>query len=187
MKLLGSTYVSECVLINKGLYAIADKYNAIDRGSYIHVSLQTALSGYGFVIPRIKKDGGLIPIDMEMLDSLIRGRYTVYSSLDDIFVIVSINGDYIKDTQSWSDDTRVEFFVPVGIVSGFDLNSPTKGVLSFTKNFQIASTKCSSLLIGRSNIKFNSPVNLEDAVLSAISPFISSRLNFYTGRIVGSL
>lgn len=187
MNLLGSTYVNECVLVNKGVYGIADKFSTLDRGDSIHVSIQTALTGYGFTQPKIKKDGELHPINIGSVDAIIKGRYPIYSNLDDIFSVVTINGDFNKATQSWSSNTRVEFFTPKGIVSGFDLSSPTKGTLSFVKEFSLELTPCSSFSIGCQTVNFGYQMSLGKAVLEMIKPFIGSKSDFYTGRIRGSL
>lgn len=183
MRFEGSGYVDECIVVGKGVYGIADKFSAIDKGDKIHVSLQTAVSGYGFVQPTIKKNWDLVSFDSSAVDSVLKGRYPIYSRLNDIFAVVTVDGDYIKSTDSWSDNTRVEFYVPGGLLYGFDVNSPTKGVLSFCREVMLESTMCSFFLMGKNKLEFKFNLPLKDAVLKAIAPNINSKSDFYRARV----
>lgn len=183
MRFEGNVYVDDCIVASKGVYGIADKFSVIDKGDKVHVSLQTAVSGYGFVQPTIKKNWDLVSFGSSDVESVLKGRYPIYSRLTDIFAIVTVDGDYIKGKDTWSDNTRVEFYVPGGLLYGFDVNSPTKGVLSFCREVMLESTLCSCFLVGKERLEFNRGVTLRDAVLMAVAPNLNSKLDFYRARV----
>lgn len=186
MRFVGNQYVEDCIAVQRGVYGIPEEFSVLDKGDRIHVSIQTALAQNEFTTPVIRKSGNLISFDSSSVEAVLRGRYPIYSKLNDIFAVVTINGDFMKGTNSWSETTRVDFYTPENLLGGLDVNSPTKGLLSFVKPAYLDSTLCTGLAIGGKGICFPSPVPLGRAVLELVTPHISSKLDFYRARVRGT-
>ena len=183
MRFVGNQYIDDCVLVGNEAYAITEEFSAVNRGDKIHVSIQTAITGYGFVAPKVRRNGTLQSFSASEVDALLKGRYSIYFSLDDIFAVVVINGDYIKSNNCWSEDTRVELYTPDTLLSGLDLTNPTKGVLSFIREHSLELTSCTGLCIGSSRLSFTAPVQLRYAILEALPlSSVYSKSAFYIRR-----
>ena len=182
MRVQGGKFIDDCVCVSTGVYAIADEFSVLNKEDRVHVSLQTSLNGVGFALPKIKKGGALHDFPKSAVDSVVAGRYPIYTSLEDIFVVVTVSGDLIKGTNEWSDKTQICLYSPGDVVSGFSAKSPTKGSIAFTREHSIELTPCSRLTLGDTTVTFDCAVSLKDAILAVLKGMISSKNEFYMWR-----
>lgn len=181
MRLVSNTYVEDFICMDNGVYGIADEFKSVRRFNNIHLSIQTCITGYGFVIPRIRTKGQLVPLE-GYVNKAISGRYPIYSSLDDSFLVVRIEGDFGCTSGQWAKDTRVEFFTLNQVVGGMSLQSPQKGVISLTREVSLESVPVKSFTIGKKVLMLDNPIPLRDMILTAIQPYIQCKSDFYKGR-----
>lgn len=181
MRRMGNSYVDDFVCLDAGVFGIADEFYSIQRGNKLHVSLQTFITGYGFVVPRIRTNGQLIPLEGNV-DKAITGRYPIYTNLDEAFIVVKVDGDLDTQTGIWSENTQVEFFSPDKTVSGADLASPQKGVIMFKRETRLGYTPVSCFMIGRKSLVLDSAVPLRNMILAVITPYVGSKKEFYLAR-----
>lgn len=181
MRLVGNTYVEDFICLDNGVYGIADDFKSLQSASKIHVSIQSCITGYGFVTPRIRTNGKLIPLTGHV-ERAISGRYPIYSSLDDAFIIVRINGDLDLNTGEWSRGTRVEFYTLGNIVDGMSITSPQRGVISLVREIPLEEAQVRSFTMGSKYLVLDTAIPLKDMILTVIKPYVSSKVDFYKGR-----
>lgn len=181
MRLVGNTYVDDFVCLDNGVYGIADEFKSLRRLDKVHVSIQTCITGYGFVMPRIRTNGKLVPLE-GYVEKAISGRYPIYSSLDDSFIVVRVEGDLDCTLGKWTDSTRVEFFTLNQVVGGMSLQSPQKGVISLTREVSLESVPVRSFTIGKKVLMLDNPIPLRDMILTVIQPYVLCKSDFYKGR-----
>lgn len=181
MRLVGNTYVEDFICLDNGVYGIADDFKSLQSANKIHVSIQTCITGYSFAMPRIRTNGKLVPL-AGYVEKAISGRYPIYSSLDDAFIIVRINGDLDLNLGEWTRGTRVEFYTLGNIVDGMSITSPQRGVISLVREIPLETALVRSFSIGSKSLLLDNAIPLRDMILSVIKPYISSKIDFYKGR-----